>query len=434
MSEFLTPIDIGNRALQHCGVALMSDIDGFNEDSKNARQVSFAYGKLRRAELRANVWSFATRRAVLRPLAVDTRFLMPTLWVAETTYFLGSIVSDENNNLWISKIANNLGYQPQGSLMWEPYFGPLTVSKYDSSTSYNSGELVYTTAGDGTFRVYLSLQSGNSDNPATATAWTATATYMVGNVVTYLGTPYMSRIDFNIGQTPTASPADWSAASTYAIGNTVTGSDGRIYTSLINGNLNHEPVSDNGTHWGDPGALSAWDATFVGGTGSVKWLQIGGAEFPNGVSLSTINVVYPSGIGPTVGDSLRNAYRLPAGYLRMAPQDPKAGINPALGAPAGLTYSDWTFEGDYFVTADADVIVLRFVADVTDVHKMDDLFCEALAARVALEVCETLTQSTTKLAGIEKLYDKFLGIATKTNAIEAGADEPPEDEYITVRA
>jgi hypothetical protein len=33
-----------------------------------------------------------------------------------------------------------------------------------------AGELVYTTPGDGTYRVYLSLQNGNADNPATATA------------------------------------------------------------------------------------------------------------------------------------------------------------------------------------------------------------------------------------------------------------------------
>jgi hypothetical protein len=432
--EFQTPTDIGNRALQHCGVSLMDPVLGFNEVSKNARQVSFAYGKLRRAELRRNVWRFATRRAVLRPLAVTTRFLVPALWVADTTYFVGSIVSDENNNLWISKIANNIGNPPQGSLTWEPYFGPLTVSAYDSSTSYNSGELVYTTAGDGTYRVFLSLQSGNADNPATATAWSATATYMTNQVVTYLGTPYMSRIDFNVNQVPSASPPDWSSATTYAITNQVVGSNGIIYTSLVNGNLNHDPVADDGTRWTNTHLLAAWDFTFVGGTGSLKWLQIGGAEFPNGVGLSTVNIIYPIGAGPTTQTTLRNTYRLPFGYLRTAPQDPKAGINPALGAPAGLTYNDWTFEGDYLVTSQIDPIVLRFVADVTDVHQMDDMFCEGLAARIAEEVCEVLTQSTAKLSGIRQQYKDVMGDARMANAIEAGADEPPMDEYIAVRA
>ena len=50
MAEFLTPIDIGNRALQHCGAEMMDASLGFTEPSKNARQVSFAYGKLRRYE------------------------------------------------------------------------------------------------------------------------------------------------------------------------------------------------------------------------------------------------------------------------------------------------------------------------------------------------------------------------------------------------
>lgn len=251
--DFLTPVDIANRALQHCGARLIDATQGFTEDSKNATETAFAYGKLRRAELRRNVWRFATRKAVIRPIATTTMLLTPSLWVESTTYFLGSIVSDETGVAWISRIPNNLGWQPQNSLNWEPYFGPLTVSLYDSGESYNSGELVYTAAGDGTNRVFFSLQSGNEDNPATATAWSATDTYQKDTIVTYLTVPYLSLIDLNTNQQPDLAPALWSAGTAYGIGDPVGASDGVIYTSVTAGNTGNDPVADDGTNWTNTG-------------------------------------------------------------------------------------------------------------------------------------------------------------------------------------
>src|SRR5262245_20614060 len=115
---FLTPVNIANRALQHCGAGRIDETQGFAEDSKNASECSFAYDKLRRAELRRNIWRFAIRRAVLRAIDTTTMLLAPALWVSSTTYFVGSIVSDETNALWISVVPDNLNNQPQNSLTW----------------------------------------------------------------------------------------------------------------------------------------------------------------------------------------------------------------------------------------------------------------------------------------------------------------------------
>src|SRR5216683_4161681 len=106
MTEFQTQADIGNRALQHCGAEMMDPALGFTENSKNARQVSFVYGKLRRAELRRNVWRFATRKAVIRPVDQNTLLLSPSLWVLATVYFVGSLVTDASGNIWQSRIPN----------------------------------------------------------------------------------------------------------------------------------------------------------------------------------------------------------------------------------------------------------------------------------------------------------------------------------------
>ena len=434
MPEFTSPTDIGNRALQHVGAEMMDAVAGFSENSKAARHVSFAYGKLRRAELERNVWTFATRRAPLRAIDADTMLLAPAVWVSSVSYFAGSIVSDANNTYWISRIQNNLGNQPQISSTWEPYFGPLSVSIYDSETTYFAGELVYTAAGDGTYRVYLSLQSANADVPATGTAWDATVTYNTSQVVLYSAVSYKSLIDLNLNQTPSASPAAWSSATTYSAAQTVCGSDGVIYSSIAGSNLDHDPTSTGGVYWTDTGVLCPWTTTISGGTGSLKWLQIGGAEFSSGVGLTTLNIIYPIGAGPSSQAATRNAYRLPAGYLREAPQDPKAGSVSLLGAPTNSLYNDWVFEADYIVTATDGVIILRFVADMQDVTRMKSMFCEGLAARIAEEVCEPLTQSTAKIESIRAAYKRTMGEARTINAIEAGSEEAPLDDFLACRA
>lgn len=381
MTAFFTPTDVGNRAAQHVGAEMMDTTLGFT-DGKVGRQIGFVYDKLRRAELRRNTWVFATRRAILRPIDTGTMMLSPALWSAGSTYFVGSIVSDSSGNLWQGRIVSNLANQP-GVVWtaWEPYFGPLTVTPYDSTIGYSTGELVYVAVGDGTYRVYLSLQNGNTDVPGTATAWSATVTYYQNQVVTRAAIAYMSLVDLNLNQTP-------------------------------------------------PGA--AWTTSFTGGTGSVKWLQIGGAEAPGGVALAQLNIVYPIGSGPASQSITRNAFRLPAGYLRQAPLNPKAGIG-FLGAPTNSFYSDWLYEGNYIVASDAGPITLRFVADVTDVAAFDDMFAEGLALSIGLDVCEPLAQSASKKTVIAQEYKLKIGEARTVNSIESGYEDPPEDDFLSVR-
>src|SRR5262249_52085935 len=238
-----------------------------------------------------------------------TMTLVPGLWVPTTTYFKGSIVSNQNNNLWISRIHQNLGNQPENSLTWEPHFGPMTISAWDSTIAYFAGELVYTQVGDGTARVYLSRQNSNTDNPATATLWSSTVTYNIDDVVTQAGIPYRS---------------------------------------LLGLNTNHVPPN-----------ATFWSTTIGGGTGSLKWLQIAGPEFPLGVGVTDADIIYPLGTGPLQQQTTRNVFRLPAGWLRKAPQDPKEGATSFLGSPGNAQYQDWLIENEYIVTRFSDPIMLR---------------------------------------------------------------------------
>lgn len=537
---FLTAVDIANRAAQHCGMPRIAD---FTENSKQAGEFSFNYDKLRRAELRRNVWAFATRRAALRPVDTTTMLANPTLWSSTTTYGWGALVTDSSNTIWQSRAQDNLNNAPGNSSQWEQYCGPMTVTPYDTTgaTAYFAGELVYETPGDGSYAVYLSLNSNNTQDPRAPSLWVNSATalqpganyyplqpaappptpgmyvkdqvvmyyaawavgttyaagaavsysgnvyvstaagnvgntpgvstlwallsaslaptyynalttYLAGTFVTYKGanyvalqattgnipsssptywvaqaapTYYVSLIDFNLNNDPSLAPALFSLTTTYAAGVSVCGSDGTIYTSVASSNVGHDPTTTSG-FWTNTGVLCPWTSIDNFGTANDAWLQLS-------LALTELMVQYPLGSGPSSQAVTRNVYMLPANFLRRAPQDPKAGSTSYLGAPTGLMYDDWEMEGKFIVTRETFPILLRFVADLTDVTSFDDMFCEGLAARIALETVETLTQSTSKKQGIAGEYLRVMTEARTVNGIETGPVEAPEDDFITCR-
>ena len=98
-------------------------------------------------------------------------------------------------------------------------------------------------------------------------------------------------------------------------------------------------------------------------------------------------------------------------------------------------YDDWEMDGEFIVTSVTNngPLVLRFIADVTKVALMDDMFCGGLACSIAAQVCEILTQSTAKLQTVASEYKIFMGEARTVNAIEGGPTEPPADTWITCR-
>ena len=193
--------------------------------------------------------------------------------------------------------------------------------------------------------------------------------------------------------------------------------------SIIDFNINNAPAS----------TPTAWTTTFTQGQGNAMWLLIGGAAFPMGVGLIPLNIRYPIGTGPISQANTRNVYRLPANFLRKAPRDPKQGSTSFLGSPTNLQYTDWVFEGKYFVSRQADPIVLRFIADTIDVRNFDPMFCEGLAARLAYEICEPITQSSDKKKTIISVYNEHMTSARLCDAIEQGATEPELDDYLATR-
>jgi len=391
---FQAPIDIMNRALQRVG---QTRIASLTEDSKACDEVTFCYDKLRIAEMRRNVWVFSIRTAALRPYnppvpantqtgaaaTLGTMQLVPAAWSATNNYLPGSIVSFTNGRYYFSRDANLNSSPDTNPIDWAQYFGPRTVEPYDTTgkTTYYPGELVYTLSGT-TPTVFLTLAQ-TTDVPTTTIAWAATTYYNAGD--------------------------------------TVTGSDANKYQSKIDLNNNIDPVSDAGVHWATLPVANQPD-THAG----QNWMQID-------ATVKSLTFIYPVGAGPSFQTNTMNVYFLPYGYLRQAPQNPKAGSNTFLGGPSGNQYNDWQFQGAQLLTRQSGVLILRFAADIADVTLMDSMFCEGLSCRIGIEVCEPLTQSVSKLQGITAEYKTFMGDARAVNGIEAGPVEAPEDDFISCR-
>lgn len=382
--SIIDPTKIANRACQRVGAELIAAGALLTEDSKPANEIRNCYDILRRAELRRNVWRFGIRTQAIRPLGTGSRLVTFGTYNPATAYALNDIIIGDDTQVYISIAAGNTGNTP--SLLptkWTLYFGLDVanefVTAWGSGFTYNTGD--HTVGSDN--QVYISLSDANTNHNPVGDAgvhWVVTTDRVVANNVTY----YVGEL-VRIGST--------------------------VYLSLQNNNGDGATVSGDGL----PPPSASWQV------------------MTTPPSMAKFDFMYPIGAGPTSNFKTKNAYRLPMGWLREAPQDPKAGGALYLGAPDGSTFNDWNYEGVYFTSNDNGVVAYRFMADIQDPMQFDPLFIEGFGCRIALEVCEPLTQSEAKKAGIEREYLKFMTEAREVNGIENGPIYPPEDSYITTR-
>lgn len=124
---------------------------------------------------------------------------------------------------------------------------------------------------------------------------------------------------------------------------------------------------------------------------------------------------------PTWGRA--NAFQLPSDYVRLLPPYPED----------NLSTLDFQIEGKKIYTDDSAPIQIRYIYNVTDPNEMDTLFRELLATQIAFELCEEVTQSTSKKAALKEDKIEILREARRINAIENVAADPPEDTWVTVR-
>lgn len=68
-----------------------------------------------------------------------------------------------------------------------------------------------------------------------------------------------------------------------------------------------------------------------------------------------------------------------------------------------------------------------------DVSDYDPLFCECLAIRLAMAVCERITSKSSHYTVLKDMYTEKLAEAMRANAIETPATPPPSGNWINGR-
>lgn len=76
---------------------------------------------------------------------------------------------------------------------------------------------------------------------------------------------------------------------------------------------------------------------------------------------------------------------------------------------------------------------ILYVSDVTDTTLFHPLFVEALACKMAMEMCERLTQSTTKLSSMAQQYATTVRRARFVNAVQNPPQSRPDNTWILSR-
>lgn len=118
-----------------------------------------------------------------------------------------------------------------------------------------------------------------------------------------------------------------------------------------------------------------------------------------------------------------NSFQLPTGFIRLVNNYPE--MNAAV---------DREIEGTKLLTNESAPLNIRCVVTIEDVNQMSPLFRELLALDMAHEMCEELTQSNTKKAGIQKDIEKAEADAKKANGFNRPPGQLPEDPWITGRS
>ena len=251
----------------------------------------------------------------------------------------------------------------------------------------------------------------------TPPAYDAATAYSIGQVVVDTNNEWWQAKAASTGQTPAAG-AYWqhyfgpdtlelfTAGATSFHPGELTSEGGVVYLSLIEGNQDTPPTSN--------------------------WLAVNGTT-------AALQILYPVSTGPRTDQTSANVFRLPHGYLRRAPSEPKGAHYYYVGVAAGPPQEDWVFESDYIVSREAGPIMLRFVANMVDVTDFDPMFCEALAARIAVEAAPRIVtpsdgwtiQDAVRNANAH--YREEIAQAGIVNGIESGAVSPPVDDWVLAR-
>lgn len=131
-------------------------------------------------------------------------------------------------------------------------------------------------------------------------------------------------------------------------------------------------------------------------------------------------------------------YQLPTDCLRVL-SIAEYGFGPDLSDYRGGNGRPYAIEGRKILTGTpgavsaAAALPLRYIAAIDDTTLWDALFVEALACKLAIEACETLSQSSDKRRLAWQEYKDAVAEAVRANAIELPSEAIEDDTWVMAR-
>lgn len=94
---------------------------------------------------------------------------------------------------------------------------------------------------------------------------------------------------------------------------------------------------------------------------------------------------------------------------------------------------DYAFEGGMLLSNVAPPLALRYVAQITDASLWDIHFAEVLACKLAVELCEEMTQSDNKRQMASAEMRQAVSAAVKANSIMRAPVRLQDNEWLLSR-
>lgn len=95
--------------------------------------------------------------------------------------------------------------------------------------------------------------------------------------------------------------------------------------------------------------------------------------------------------------------------------------------------AEYRVEGDKILSRSSGELKIKYTTNAKDIGLWDPCFADVFSWRIAKEMCERFTESTSKWEKADAGYTMSLREARRANALEAPPDPLPDDTWIMSR-
>ncbi|MFO1465869.1 MAG: hypothetical protein U1F35_05425 [Steroidobacteraceae bacterium] len=129
----------------------------------------------------------------------------------------------------------------------------------------------------------------------------------------------------------------------------------------------------------------------------------------------------------------KNQFQLPVDYLRLLPGGDLVS-GPDLSDIRWDSNALYAIEGKRILTSLSAPLRIRYIQRVTDTSLFDPAFAEYLSAKIAVAICDRITQSDSKMQLSVAAAKLALNEARNANALESPSESISDDTWVAARA